>query len=150
MLNKAQIIGHTGNDPEIRYSQGGAAIATLSIATTETWKDKNDEKQERTEWHRVTAFGRLAEIIGEYVKKGQQIYIEGRLQTDKYTDKDGVEKYSTKIIANEMKLLGKKESNGGGERNAPAGERSSGGRGKPASAPPSRNDDPFPDDDIPF
>jgi len=151
----------------VRYSQSGSAIATLSVATSESWKDKNGEQQERTEWHRVKAFGRLAEIMGEYLKKGRQVYIEGSLRTEKYTDKNGVEKYSTDIIADEMQMLGGMgEGGGGGQRGGgerserPArpsggGQRGGGGgdygsRPGGSSAPPSRNDDPFPDDDIPF
>lgn len=107
-INKVILVGNLGNDPELRYSQGGNAIASISVATSERWKDKNGEAQERTEWHRVKAFGKLAEIIGEYCKKGQTVYIEGSLRTEKYTDKNGVEKYSTDIIADEMQMLGGK------------------------------------------
>ena len=179
-INKVILVGNLGNDPEVRYAQSGSAITTLSVATSESWKDKDGNQQERTEWHRVKAFGRLAEIMGEYLKKGRQVYIEGSLRTEKYTDKNGVEKYSTDIIADEMQMLGGMgEGGGGGQRGGGGGERSerparpSGGggggaggdRGGPrgggggdygsrsgggSSAPPSRNDDPFPDDDIPF
>lgn len=106
-INRVTLIGNLGQDPEVRYSAGGSAITTISIATSESWKDKQSgEKQTRCEWHRVKFFGRLAEIAGEYLKKGQQVYIEGSLRTDKYTDKQGVERYSTNIIANEMQMLG--------------------------------------------
>lgn len=106
MLNKLQIIGRVGKDPELRTMQTGEAVASLAVATTEKWKDKNSgEMKEETEWHKVSAFGRLAEIIGDYVKKGSLIYIEGKVKTRKYTDKDGVEKYSTEVKATEMKLL---------------------------------------------
>lgn len=173
-INKVILVGNLGNDPETRYSQSGSAITTISVATSESWKDKNGEQQERTEWHRVKFFGRLAEIAGEYLKKGRQVYIEGSLRTEKYTDKNGVEKYSTDIIANEMQMLGgmpggeggdRPMRSGGGDRPArPAGggQRGGGdygssrgggdygGRSGGGSAPPSRNDDPFPDDDIPF
>lgn len=175
-VNKVILVGNLGNDPEVRYAQSGSAITTISVATTESWKDKNGEQQERTEWHRVKAFGRLAEIMGEYLKKGRQVYIEGSLRTEKYTDKNGVEKYATDIIADEMQMLGGMPGEGGGggqrgggdrsERPARAsgggggGDRSGGGQrgggdygsrsGGGSSAPPSRNDDPFPDDDIPF
>ena len=108
MLNKLQIIGRVGKDPEIRYLPSGEAVVNLSIATTEKWKDKSGEQREETEWHKVSAYGRLAEIIGEYVKKGGLIYVEGKIKTRKYTDKDGVEKYSTEVKATEMKLLGGK------------------------------------------
>ena len=157
-INKVILVGTLGKDPEVRYSQAGAAMTSVSVATNESWKDKNGEKQERTEWHRVKFFGRLAEIAGEYLKKGGQVYIEGSLRTEKYTDKQGVEKYSTDIIANEMQMLGgmpggaeRGERSGGGERP----QRSSGGYGgerSGSSAPASanRSEEPFPDDDIPF
>ena len=160
-VNKVILVGTLGKDPEVRYSQAGAALTSVSIATNESWKDKNGEKQERTEWHRVKFFGRLAEIAGEYLKKGGQVYIEGSLRTEKYTDKQGVEKYSTDIIANEMQMLGgmpggaergeRGERSGGGDRPQRAaggygGERS--GPGTPAAS--GRNEEPFPDDDIPF
>lgn len=105
-VNRATIIGNLGNDPEIRYSSGGDAIANLSIATTDNWKDKNGDKQEKTEWHRVTMFGKLAEICGEYLKKGSQVYIEGKLQTRKWTDKSNIERYTTEIVADRMQMLG--------------------------------------------
>jgi single-strand DNA-binding protein len=155
-INKVILIGTLGKDPEVRYSQSGGAITSVSLATNEKWKDKNGEMQERTEWHRVKFFGRLAEIAGEYLKKGGQCYVEGKLRTEKYTDKQGVERYSTDIIADEMQLLG---GQGGG---ADRGERSErpqrggyGGYGgdRPAAAAPAsanRSEEPFPDDDIPF
>jgi single-strand DNA-binding protein len=160
-VNKVILVGTLGKDPEVRYSQAGAAMTSVSVATNESWKDKvTGEKQERTEWHRVKFFGRLAEIAGEYLKKGGQVYIEGSLRTEKYTDKQGVEKYSTDIIASEMQMLGGRQD--GGERGERS-ERSAGGYGggagagapsrAPASAvasPGSRHDEPFPDDDIPF
>lgn len=105
-VNRATIIGNIGNDPEIRYSSAGDAIANLSIATTDSWKDKNGAKQEKTEWHRVTMFGKLAEICGEYLKKGSQVYIEGKLQTRKWTDKSNIERYTTEIVADRMQMLG--------------------------------------------
>jgi single-strand DNA-binding protein len=158
-VNKVILVGTLGKDPEVRYAQSGSALASVSVATNESWKDKNGEKQERTEWHRVKFFGRLAEIAGEYLKKGSQVYIEGSLRTEKYTDKAGVEKYSTDIIANEMQMLGGRPE-GGGNREAAGGERPSaavrpsgaGGHGaerasRPAPAPLA---DDFPDDDIPF
>lgn len=112
-INKVILIGNIGADPEIRYMPSGAAVATLSLATTESWKDKQTgEKQERTEWHRVVCFNRLGEIAGEYVKKGSRIYIEGRLQTRKWQDAQGQERYTTEIIANEMQLLDSRSSTG--------------------------------------
>ena len=163
-VNKVILLGNLGRDPETRYTTGGDAVTNLRIATTEQWKDKNGEKQERTEWHTVVLFGRQAEIAGEYLKKGRQVYIEGSLRTEKYTDKSGVEKYSTDIIANEMQMLGSGMGGGeGGERpqrsagggGASRGSYSGGGdRGGSSrggnTPPPSRNDEPFPDDDIPF
>ena len=155
-VNKVILIGNLGRDPETRYTTGGDAVTNLNIATTDTWRDKSGEKQEKTEWHRVVLFGRQAEIAGEYLKKGRSVYIEGRLQTRKYTDKDGVEKYSTEIVGDRMQLLGSREgggtadaefssSSGGGGRRE--GGSASGGKpgGQGRSGPP--ND--F-DDDIPF
>lgn len=172
MLNKIQIIGRLGNDPDVRYSQSGSALTTISVATTETWKDKEGNKQERTEWHRVKFFGKLAEIAGEYLKKGALVYVEGSIRTEKY-EKDGVEKYSTDIIANEMRMLGRQgesasDEGGSPQRSAsgarPAGNGSGGGStGRGGSRPPvagpgarsgkppaPMSNDPYPDDDIPF
>lgn len=167
-VNKVILVGNLGNDPEVRYSASGTAIASLSIATSENWTDKQSgEKQERTEWHRVKMFGRLAEIAGEYLKKGRQVYIEGSLRTDKYTDKAGVEKYSTDIIASEMQMLGGNEG-GGGQRERPQGSggqrqggsnyggqsQRSGGydQGNPSQQrqAPAPADNGFADDEIPF
>lgn len=152
-VNKVILIGNLGADPEIRYLPSGEAVANISIATTDTWKDKNGEKQERTEWHRVAMFRRLAEIAGEYLKKGSQIYVEGRLQTRKWQDKEGVDRYTTEIIASEMKMLG---SRGGvGEptdRDARALPRDAGAQEpapRPATAKKPGAMDDF-DDDIPF
>lgn len=123
-INKVIIVGNLGADPETRYTGSGTAITSLRIATSEAWTDKQSgEKQERTEWHRVKLFGKLAEIAGEYLKKGRQVYIEGSLRTDKYTDKDGIERYSTDIIANEMQMLG---GQGGGEGGGFAGGQGGG------------------------
>ncbi|QDE40835.1 single-stranded DNA-binding protein [Luteibacter pinisoli] len=126
-INKVIIVGNLGADPETRYTGSGTAITSLRLATSEAWTDKQSgEKQERTEWHRVKLFGKLAEIAGEYLKKGRQVYIEGSLRTDKYTDKDGVERYSTDIIANEMQMLG---GQGGGEGGGGGGGGFGGGGG---------------------
>lgn len=112
-LNKAILIGNLGKDPEVRYSKDGAPIASFSIATSETWKDKvTGEKKEKTEWHNISVFGRLAEIVGQYLKKGSTVYVEGRITTEKWTDKEGNDRYTTKIIANEMKMLGGKGYDG--------------------------------------
>jgi single-strand DNA-binding protein len=154
-VNKVILIGNLGRDPETRYTTGGDAVTNLNIATSEQWKDKNGEKQERTEWHRVVLFGRQAEIAGEYLKKGRSVYIEGRLQTRKYTDKDGVEKYSTEIVADRMQLLGSREGTGGGDvefagaavdKTGGGGRRESGGSAGKASG---KKTEDF-DDDIPF
>jgi single-strand DNA-binding protein len=142
-VNKAIIIGNLGKDPEVKYTQGGDAMARLSIATTEKWKDKSGEQQEKTEWHRVVLFGRQAEVAGEYLNKGSSVYIEGRLQTRKY-EKDGVDHYSTEIVGDRMQFLSKKE---GGERGSDDEGRGAPAK-KPADGAKKKNDD-F-DDDIPF
>lgn len=152
MLNKASIIGNLGSDPDMRYTQSDTAVCNISVATTERWKNKDGERVEETEWHRVVAFGKLAEIMGEYLRKGSQVYIEGKIKTEKYTDKEGIERYSTKIYANEMKMLGGRGDSQREER--PAREERSPSRSAGSSrsgtrrAPPPRDD--FPDDDIPF
>jgi len=156
-VNKVILIGNLGRDPETRYTTGGDAVTNLRIATTESWKDKSGEKQEKTEWHTVVLFGRLAEIAGEYLKKGSMIYVEGRIQNRKYQDKEGKDRYISEIVVNEMKMLGSKPGAGGGsfevedERgsSAPA-PRSAPAAAKPAAAPAAKgNFDNF-DDDIPF
>ena len=112
-VNKVILVGNLGRDPEVRYSPNGQAVANVTIATSDSWKDKTSgEKQERTEWHRVVFFGRLAEIAGEYLKKGAQIYVEGRLQTRKWQDKDGNDRYTTEIVAAEMQMLGSRSGAG--------------------------------------
>src|SRR5690242_20010694 len=122
-VNKVIIIGNLGRDPEVRYLPDGAAITNISVATTDNWKDKSGEKQERTEWHRVAFFGKLAEIAGEYLKKGSQVYIEGALRTRKWQDKEGQERYTTEIVADRMQMLG---SRAGGADNMAPREKSSG------------------------
>lgn len=114
-VNKAIIVGNLGRDPEIRYTASGTAVANLSVATNRQYKDRNGEKQSETEWHRITAWARLAEICGEYLRKGSQVYIEGRLQTDKWQDNNGNDRFTTKIIASEMQMLGGGGSGGGSE-----------------------------------
>ncbi len=111
-INKVTLIGNLGKDPEMRYMPSGEAIANLTLATTDNWKDKTGAKQEKTEWHRISMFGRIAEVAGEYLKKGSSVYIEGRLQTRKWQDKDGQDRYTTEIVANEMKMLGGRPSGG--------------------------------------
>ncbi|MDC6409550.1 single-stranded DNA-binding protein [Xylella fastidiosa subsp. multiplex] len=111
-LNKIQIIGNLGADPDIHYMQDGTATVTVSVATTDTWKNKETgNKEEKTEWHRVVFFRGLAEIVGEYLKKGSQIYVEGKLRTRSWTDKEGIDRYTTEIVAQEMQMLGKKQDN---------------------------------------
>ena len=132
-VNKVILIGNLGRDPEVRYAPSGSAICNVTLATSRQWKDKTSgEKQEETEWHRVVFYDRLAEIAGEYLKKGKQVYIEGRLKTRKYTDKDGVEKYTTEIVADQMQLLGSREGMGGGDEGGGGGGYS---RERPAARP---------------
>ncbi|MFT8276143.1 single-stranded DNA-binding protein [Kerstersia gyiorum] len=115
-VNKVIIVGNLGRDPEVRYSADGAAICNVSVATTSQWKDKaSSERKEETEWHRVVFYGRLAEIAGEYLKKGRSIYLEGRLKTRKWTDKENVERFTTEIVADQMQMLGGREDGGGTE-----------------------------------
>ena len=128
-VNKVILVGNLGRDPEVRYLPSGDAVANVTIATSSKFKGKTGEMVEETEWHRVTFFGKLAEIVGQYLKKGRSVYVEGRIKTRKYTDKDGVEKYATDIIANEMQMLGGRE--GGGE---PSGGDEAGGYARPAAA----------------
>ena len=149
MLNKVQIIGHLGQTPEVRETKSGSAVANVTIATNEVWKDKDGQKQERTEWHRVVFFGRTAEVADQYLNKGSLVYVEGRLQTRKWTTDDGDDRYTTEIVANEMKMLGGK--NGAAHREIPGEERTGG------TAPAAIQSPPRPttagadfDDDIPF
>jgi single-strand DNA-binding protein len=147
-VNKVILVGNLGKDPEVRYMPSGDAITNISVATTDSWKDKNGEKQEKTEWHRVAFFGKLAEIAGEYLKKGSQVYVEGRLQTRKWQDKEGQDRYTTEIVADRMQMLG---GRGGGAnyevQEKPAGGGAPSGGGKPA--PKGGDFDNF-EDDIPF
>jgi len=148
-VNKVILIGNLGNDPDVRYTSGGSAVANVSLATTESWRDKESgEQQEKTEWHRIVFFGRLAEIVSEYLKKGSQIYVEGRLQTRKWQDKEGKDRYTTEIVANEMQMLG---SRGGGDfsQNTRSTEKETRAP-KAREQGESRPDDEFVDDDIPF
>jgi single-strand DNA-binding protein len=145
-INKVILVGNLGNDPEVRYMPNGDAVANLSVATTDSWKDKQTgEKQERTEWHRVVMFKRLGEIAGEYLKKGSQVYIEGRLQTRKWQDKNGNDRYTTEIIANDMQMLGGRSGTTGYAESAPAAAPAK----RPAAAVSGGGPDEF-DDDIPF
>lgn len=145
-VNKVILLGNLGRDPEVRYSPSGAALCSISIATTRNWKDKTSgEKREETEWHRVVFYDRLAEIAGQYLKKGSPVYVEGRLKTRKWTDKDGVEKYSTEIIAGEMQLLGDRQTGDQAERPT----TSTAARPSRSAGPATNNFDDM-DDDIPF
>lgn len=145
-LNKAILIGRLGKDPEIRYTQDGRAVTNFSIATNEEWKDKNTgEKKERTEWHRIVAFGKLGEICGEYLAKGRLVYLEGRLQTRSY-EQEGVTKYTTEIVANDMQMLESKSAAQSSDNASPSANAGGGSSG-PQPQPASGNE--F-DDDIPF
>ena len=150
-VNKVILVGNLGRDPEIKYTASGAAVANITIATSESWNDKQTgEKVEKTEWHRVVAFQRLAEIMGEYLRKGSQVYIEGKLQTRKWQDQSGQDRYTTEVVANDMQMLGSR----GGDAGAPPQAGGGGGFRKnpaPQQAPaqPAADND-FADDDIPF
>jgi len=151
-VNKVILVGNLGRDPETRYNPEGGAITNISVATTDTWKDKTSgEKQERTEWHRIVFFNRLAEIAGEYLKKGSQVYIEGSLRTRKWQDKEGQERYTTEIVADRMQMLGSRQGSGDAgarERAVEAREPVAAGESKGAKKPAGKFDDM--DDDIPF
>ena len=172
-INKVILIGNLGRDPEVRYTPNGSAICNISVATTRNWKDKTSgDKVEETEWHRVVFYDRLAEIAGEYLKKGRPVYVEGRLKTRKWQDKDGAEKYTTEVIADNMQLLGGREGMGGGDSGDDQGgdrsDRGDRGEGRSESRAPARSAAPAPrpappkpapkaatgfddmDDDIPF
>ena len=166
-INKVILVGNLGQDPETRFMPSGGAVTNVSIATSESWKDKNSgQQQERTEWHRVVFFNRLAEIAGEYLKKGSKVYVEGSLRTRKWQDQSGQDKYTTEIVASEMQMLDSRGGAGGGDYNqdyaqdsasspqqsAPAGDSApaqGGSQEKPAGQPKPQNFDDF-DDDIPF
>ena len=156
-VNKVTLIGNLGRDPEVRYAPSGSAICNVAIATSRSWKDKTSgERQEETEWHRVVFYDRLAEIAGEYLKKGKSVYIEGRLKTRKWTDKEGAEKYTTEIMADKMEMLGSREGAGGGGSDdmgsAPAPRSAPPARSAPAPKPAAKSSTGFDDmdDDIPF
>jgi single-strand DNA-binding protein len=166
-INKVILIGNLGRDPEVRYTPNGSAVCNVSLATTRNWKNKDSgERQEETEWHRVVFFDRLAEIAGEYLKKGRSIYVEGRLRTRKWQDKDGKDQYTTEVMATEMQMLGSREGGGMGggsgdddgggysersapQRSAPAARPAGGAANKPAASKSSTGFDSM-DDDIPF
>lgn len=155
-VNKVIIIGHLGKDPEMRYLPDGTAVASMSLATSEQFKDRDGNKQERTEWHRISIFGRPAEVAGEYLRKGSQAYVEGRLQTRKWTDKDGQDRYTTEIICSRLQLLGSRNAGTDnpdagrprdGNADANAYRRASGASSQAQSQP---SDEEFFEDDIPF
>jgi len=156
-VNKVILIGNLGKDPEVRYAPSGSAICNITLATSRQWKDKTSgERQEETEWHRVVFFDRMAEVAGEYLKKGKSVYIEGRLKTRKWTDKEGVDKYTTEVMADRMEMLGSREGGGGGGEEmgaAPAPRSAPAPRpapvSKPAAAKSATGFDDM-DDDIPF
>lgn len=161
-VNKVILVGNLGNDPDVKYTQGGMAVTTLSVATTSVRKDRDGNPQERTEWHRVKLFGKLGEIAGEYLRKGRQVYIEGSIRYDKFTGQDGQERYITEIIADEMQMLGGGDGQRGEGGSSPQSRGSYGGdrpqrsapaqRREPAPTPasPGFDDVGFGDDDIPF
>ena len=150
-VNKVIIVGNLGKDPEVRYTPNGDSVTNVTIATTDTWKDKGTgEKKEATEWHRVVFFGKLAEIAGQYLKKGRQVYVEGALRTRKWTDKEGHERYTTEIVANEMKMLGSREGMSDSPPRESGGGGGSGAGSRPAAAAqPASSFNDF-EDDIPF
>ena len=151
-INKVIIVGNLGQDPETRYMPSGAAVTNFTVATNESWKDKQTgEQKDRTEWHRVAMFNRLAEIAAEYLRKGSQVYIEGKLRTRKWQGQDGNDRYTTEIIADEMQMLGGRGGGGGGSFGGGqgGGGQGGGGQGGGGSAPPQPGPDDF-DDDIPF
>lgn len=169
-VNKVILVGHLGNDPEVRYMPNGNAVANLSLATSESWKDQQGNPQEKTEWHRLTMYKRLAEIAGEYLKKGSQIYVEGKLQTRKWQDQQGQDRYTTEIIVDQMQMLGgrsdgaqnnngfQRGNNQGGQQAgnrpnanaAPGGNANAGNHGNAQQTPPVAEPDFDFDDDIPF
>jgi len=148
-VNKVSLVGNLGRDAELRYTPGGAAVATLNMATTENWTDKSGQKQEKTEWHRVVFWGKVAESLTEYLTKGKQIYIEGRLETRQWNDKDGNKRYTTEIKGDKIVLLGGGGGRGGGGVSRGGGEESMGG-GQPSHGGGDIPDTPLTDDDIPF
>ena len=146
-VNKVILVGNLGGDPEIRYTPSGAAVANFTIATSENWKDKDGQKQEKTEWHKIVVFAKLAEICGEYLHKGKQVYIEGRIQTRQWEDRDGNKRYTTEIVANQMQMLGSK----GDRPQAPSGSGGGQGGGQAGGGSTSAEEPPVPDmEDIPF
>jgi single-strand DNA-binding protein len=134
-LNKVQIIGNLGNDPEIRYMPNGNAVANITVATSESWKDQQGQQQERTEWHRIVMYRKLAEIAGEYLKKGSQVYLEGKLQTRKWQDQTGQDRYTTEIVADEMQMLGARQQGNNQGNNQGQGHQNNQSQGAPQQQP---------------
>lgn len=160
-VNKVIIVGNLGQDPEVRYMPNGNAVANITVATSESWKDQQGQKQERTEWHRIVLYKRLAEIAGEYLKKGSKVYLEGRLRTREWPDQQGVKHYTTEIIANELQMLDGKPAGGWGQPSGPVNNQPAGNNTPPAQTDgysyaagrnqPMSNEPPMDfDDDIPF
>lgn len=146
-VNKVILVGNLGKDPELRYTSSGTAVATFSLATSERYKDKSGEQQEKTEWHNIVTWRNLAEICGKYLHKGKQVYIEGRIQTRSYDDRDGNKRYMTEIVADQMQMLGSKGDDGGYRRQNDSFDQ----RQEPQAQEPQVSEPPFnPDDDIPF
>lgn len=143
-VNIVHIIGNLGNDPEVKYLPNGDAVANFSVATTDSWKDKQGQKQEKTQWHRMVCYRKLAEIVGEYTRKGSSVYVEGKIEYSEYTDKEGIKRYSTQIVANAIRLLDKK-----GEPQGAGTPPTNQGAGHPNNAP-SPDFDAFEDEQIPF
>jgi len=149
-INKVILVGNLGADPETRYTASGAAVTNIRLATSESWRDKQSgETQERTEWHRVVFFNRLAEIAGEYLRKGRQVYIEGSIRTRKWQDQSGQDRYTTEVVANEMQMLGGRDGDSGGG-SAPSSQGFRDNKSKQQEKPDAVADDGFVDDDIPF
>ncbi|MBE9503219.1 MAG: single-stranded DNA-binding protein [Proteobacteria bacterium] len=146
-VNKVILVGNLGRDPEVRYTKNGQAVASFSLATTERWTGKDGNKEDKTEWHRIVAWGKLGEICGEYLVKGKQVYIEGRLQTRDWDDKDGNKKSTTEIVANNMVMLSQA---GGSQQSYGGNQQASSGGGQTGSSGGSNDADDFEDDDIPF
>jgi single-strand DNA-binding protein len=156
-LNKAMLIGRLGKDPEVRYTKSGDPVASFSLATDDNWKDKQGNRQERTEWHNIVAWGKLADFAQNYLKKGRQVYVEGRIQTRDWTDNQSVKHYKTEVVANSIRFIGPNPDGSprGGDEDTSSPARSRGGQGRGSSAPPSQPQSPegdgeYIEDDIPF
>jgi single-strand DNA-binding protein len=149
-VNKVILLGNLGADPEVRFTPGGQAVANFRVATNESWTDKQGQKQERTEWHRIVVWGKLAELCGEYLKKGRQAYVEGRLQTREWNDKEGKKNYTTEVVAQTVQFLGGRAEGGAGGGFSGGGARGGDAGGSGAPPPGPEDQGPPPGDDIPF